>query len=224
MRLFELGASAGLNLQLDRYRLRSRRRCGRAGRVARSLLKPEWKGPPPPGATVRIVGRAGVDLNPVDPAAATTSGCSLMSGPTSRERLAPARGGARHRRGAIRRAVEQGDAADWLEAKLAVEPEPGVCRVVMHSVAFQYFPAEAQAADQARLIEAAGARAQRGRAAGLAAASRSWPADAAFSLRLRTWPGEDALLAWTHPHGSSWMVIDVPILRIVIIASAPARR
>jgi hypothetical protein len=28
-------------------------------------------------------------------------------------------------------------------------------------------------------------------------------ADEQFSLRLRTWPGDDRLLAWAHPHVSS---------------------
>jgi hypothetical protein len=29
------------------------------------------------------------------------------------------------------------------------------------------------------------------------------PEDAKPSVRLRTWPGDERLLAWAHPHGSS---------------------
>jgi len=66
MRLLELGASAGLNLQLDRYTYR-------LGGVAAGppdspvRVTPEWKGAPPPQGDVRIAARAGVDLQPLDP-------------------------------------------------------------------------------------------------------------------------------------------------------------
>ena len=64
--------------------------------------------------------------------------------------------------------VDKADAADWIEASLALAPEPGVTRVVMHSVAFQYFgPASAGAG---RAPYRGGRRSRRrGRAAGLAA-------------------------------------------------------
>jgi hypothetical protein len=69
LRLFELGASAGLNLQLDRYGYRL------GGIVAGCehsplRLEPEWRGPPPPEARPEISGRLGVDLDPVDPVSA----------------------------------------------------------------------------------------------------------------------------------------------------------
>jgi hypothetical protein len=66
-------------------------------------------------------------------------------------------------------------------------------------VAFHYFP-EGTRRRVAAHIEAAGARAT-------AAGPLAWlryeeqPGDGNFSLRLRTWPGEEQLLAWTHPHG-----------------------
>ena len=197
LRLFELGASAGLNLQLDRYRYDlGGRATGQAGSPL--LLKPDWKGKSPPDAPIGIAGRAGVDLNPVDPVAARERLLAYVW-PDQVKRL-------RQLEAALDLAaddpppVEAGDAADWLEATLSVEPEAGVCRVVMHSVAFQYFPAETQQRIKARLVEA-GARASE-------VAPLAWlrleklAADAQFSLRLRTWPGDGALLAWSHPHGS----------------------
>jgi hypothetical protein len=67
-------------------------------------------------------------------------------------------------------------------------------------VAFQYFRPEVQQRISARLEEA-------GRKASVDAPV-AWlrleklREDEHFSLRLRTWPGEDELLAWSHPHGS----------------------
>jgi hypothetical protein len=84
---------------------------------------------------------------------------------------------------------------------LSLAPERGATRVVMHSVAFHYF-AETTQRRVAAHIEAAGSAAR-------ADAPLAWlryeqqPGDAHFSLRLRTWPGEDRLLARTHPHGRS---------------------
>ena len=68
--LSEVGASAGLNLQWDRYRY------DLGGHVfgppdSPVLIAPEWRGNPPPDADIMVAARAGCDLNPVraaDPA------------------------------------------------------------------------------------------------------------------------------------------------------------
>jgi hypothetical protein len=71
----------------------------------------------------------------------------------------------------------------------------------MHSVTFQYFNADSQQRVTTH-IEAAGAQAS-------ASAPLAWlryeldPEAGRPSLRLRSWPGGEALLAWTHPHGRS---------------------
>jgi hypothetical protein len=203
LRLYELGASAGLNLELDKYGYD----LGglRAGDPASPLqLKPDWTGPAPPDAHVRIAGGAGVDLNPVDPRADRERLVAYVWAEQA-ERLA-------HLEAALALAaaepprLDRGDAADWLETALGLAPEPRVTRLVMHSVAFHYFP-EATKARVAAHIEAAGAAAR-------ADAPLAWlryeeqPGDGHFSLRLRSWPGEDELLAWTHPHGKSvsWLM------------------
>ncbi len=202
MELLELGASAGLNLLLDRYGYE----LGgvRAGDPGSPLqLRPEWTGAPPPGAPVRVVRRRGVDLNPLDP---RSDGERLLAyvWPDQAGRLARLEAAL-----AIAREeppeVERADAADWLEARLREpgEPgEPGATRVVLHSIAFQYFPEESKARIAAG-IEAAGA-------AATAASPLAWlryefeDGDEA-TLRLRTWPdGGDRLLALCHPHGK-WM-------------------
>ncbi len=198
LRLYELGASAGLNLILDRYGYD----LGgvEAGEPMSGVqLRPQWQGPPPPSAPVAVIGRRGTDLNP---ARLPEEGERLLAyvWPDQPERVARLEAAL-----AIAAAhppeVDRAGAADWLEAKLALGREPGVSRVVMHSVAFQYF----DAASQERVtghIEATGKRAS-------PAAPLAWlryeldQAAGRPSLRLRTWPGDEQLLAWTHPHGRS---------------------
>jgi hypothetical protein len=121
--LLELGASAGLNLMLDRYGYD----LGglRAGDPASPLqLKPEWKGPAPPSAIVKVARRRGVDLNPLDP---RRDGDRLLAyvWPDQARRLAQLEA-------ALALAaedppeVEPGDAADWTEAHPGRAPLGGV--------------------------------------------------------------------------------------------------
>jgi hypothetical protein len=195
--LLELGASAGLNLQLDRYGYDLGGTT--AGDAASPLqLKPDWKGHPPPRSPVRIAARGGVDLNPVDPRAARERLLAYVW-PDQAQRLAQLAAALAIAERDVP-PVAAGDAADWIDARLTVAPKPGICRVVLHSVAFQYFRPEVQQRISARLEEA-------GRKASVEAPV-AWlrleklREDEHFSLRLRTWPGEDELLAWSHPHGS----------------------
>lgn len=196
LHLLELGASAGLNLLLDRYLYD----LGglEVGDVTSPLcLRPKWEGPPPRPAEVRVARRRGVDLQPA------TDPKRLLAyvWPDQTQRLAQAKTAVRLLE-VERPPVDRGDAAEWIEKQLAMPPMPGAARAVMHSVAYQYFPAETQARVTAA-IEAAGAR-----------EPLAWlrmenlPEDGRFSLRLKLWPGgEDRLLAWTHPHGRevSWL-------------------
>jgi hypothetical protein len=207
MRLFELGASGGLNLLLDRY---GHDLGGvRAGDAASRLqLKPAWTGPPPPRADVRIAARAGVDLDPVD---LTQDGERLLAfvWADMHERIARLEAAL-----AVAAAdpprVEKADAADWLERILPAAPADGAVRVVYHSVAYQYFPAPVQQRIE-YLMHRLGAEAT-------AAAPLAWlryeqqPGEPIQSLRLRTWPGEDRHLAWAHPHGAQveWVAMRHP--------------
>jgi len=196
--LYELGASAGLNLQLDRYHY-DLGGLAAGDPASPILLRPEWTGPPPPAAAIRIAGRAGTDLNPV----ALPEGREHLIAyvwPDQAERLARLQA-ALALASAAPPPVDRADAADWIETKLALAAEPGMARVVMHSVAFHYFP-ESTKRRVAAHIEAAGARATLdGPLAWLRYEEQ--PGDGRFSLRLRLWPGEEQLLAWTHPHGRS---------------------
>jgi len=150
--LSELGASAGLNLSLDRFALA----VGGVGGVVHGpadspvRLAPRWTGPVPAPRPIRVADRAGVDLNPLDPAEHALRLCAFLW-PDQPERLALTRGAI-----ALCTAVpERGDAARWLTARLAT-PRPGRLHVVYHSIAWQYFPPATQATARAAL-EAAGA-------------------------------------------------------------------
>lgn len=201
--LFELGASAGLNLNLDRYAFDlGGVEAGEPGSAVR--LAPGWTGGPPPAARVVVTARRGVDLDPLDPAdpaAAERLTAFVWADQRDRlDRLEAALAIAReHPPG-----VERGDAADWLERALD-GPKAGVCRVVMHTIAFQYFPPQSQAKVRAH-VEAVGARARADAplawltyeaAAAPDAEGRRWA-----ELSLTIWPGgETRVPARGHPHG-----------------------
>lgn len=198
LRLYELGASAGLNLLLDRYGYE----LGGlpVGDPASGVqLRPDWEGPSPPAAPVSVIGRRGTDLNP---ARLPGEGSRLLAyvWPDQPERLQRLEA-ALTIAAAVPPEVDRAGAADWLDARLALESEPGIVRVVMHSIAFQYFDTDSQKRVAAR-IEAAGKRASSG-------APLAWlryeqePKTGKPSLRLRTWPGGEELLARAHPHGRS---------------------
>lgn len=128
LRLLELGASAGLNLNFDHYHLGPARQG-----VA---LTPDWRGTVPK-AMVQVRSRRGVDLNPLDPNrdalrlmaycwADQTARMSRLRGALDIARTDPP-------------PVDRGDAGEWLVGQLDA-PAPGVVTMVFHTVAAQYFP------------------------------------------------------------------------------------
>lgn len=199
--LLEIGSSAGLNLLIGRYRFDlGGVRPGPADSLVE--IKPEWRGPPPPDAPVEIVSAHGVDIQPLD-----------LSGERDAERLQAycwvenvERQARLEKTIAMVRAegvdLVQGDAADWVEARL-VEPQPaGVTRVLMHSVVWQYLPD----ATQRRIADAmlaAGARAtpERPLAWVMMEPNRDLHR---HEVRVRGWPGDTPmeLVALTHAHGT----------------------
>jgi hypothetical protein len=157
--MLELGASAGLNLNWDRY----------------AYAHPPWKresvigpmmptridGAPPEWLDIAIASRAACDQNPLDPA--NPEDCLRLrayvwADQTARlERLNAAMELARETRAKVQKA----DAAAWVSARLAGD-QPGGTTVVYHSVFFQYPPIEVREAIAASL-EDAGARTRAGR-------------------------------------------------------------
>ncbi|MCC5983284.1 MAG: DUF2332 family protein [Rhodobacteraceae bacterium] len=136
--LSELGASAGLNLRWDAYALQLQgARFGPAD--APVTLRPDWTGPLPPATAPRVIDRAGVDLNPLDPQRDRLRILSYVWADQS-ARLARMRA-ALDLAAAMPTERARGDAAAWLETRLRTPP-PGALHLVFHTVAWQYFPPE----------------------------------------------------------------------------------
>lgn len=181
--LMELGASAGLNLRCDQFYVQ-------AGDVAfgpaasEVKIAPEWHGPVPAPVALDVAGRAGVDLNPINPA--TDIGKARLLAylwPDQPDRIS-------RTEAAIELAqrfpaqMVQDDAIAWLEP--ALRPGAGVARVVYHTVAWQYFPPKVQAAGE-QILAKAGAEATSD--APLARISMEADGGQGASLRVTLWPG-----------------------------------
>lgn len=198
--LIELGSSAGLNLNLARYRYDLG---GVSAGPADSAVHvaPEWRGAPAPDRRVDVVAAEGVDLHPLDPNDAAT--CERLMAyvfadqPARAARLAAALDVARRHPPRITRA----DATEWLARRLGAAQPAGRWRVIFHSMVAQYVgAAERQALE--RSIAAAGARADARRP--LARIAFEWNAGrTAVELRLTCWPGGGTrVLAICHPYGA----------------------
>jgi hypothetical protein len=201
--LSELGASAGLNTIWDRYAVElPGRRLGPAD--APLTLTPEWRGPLPPTAEVRVADRAAVDLAPVDaadPAARLRLMAYLWPDQPHRRRLTEAALAARPP------LPDSGGAADWLGSRLDTR-HPGHLHLIFHTVAWQYFPPEEQFRAR-NLIEAAGTRATPDAPLawlGLEADGRQPGA----GLCLRLWPGNRTILLGRADFHGRWIDWQAP--------------
>ncbi|APX10868.1 DUF2332 domain-containing protein [Tateyamaria omphalii] len=148
--LSELGASGGLNLMWDHFALATpTRRFGPEDAVL--TLNPNWTGKAPPQGCPQVMERSGVDLNPLN-LSDNTDRMALLSYLWADQ---PHRVELTHAATSVLTAkVDRGDAIDWLEHRLTTAPK-GHMHMIQHTVAWQYFPAEAQARGTA-MIEAAG--------------------------------------------------------------------
>lgn len=176
--LLELGASAGLNLRCDRFLLKLPG-CSLGDATSRVVLEPEWTGPMPPVVLPRIVRRAGVDLSPLDP-----------TRPQDRLRLlayiwADQPDRLERTRAAIDLAqtvpaeIATGDAGQWLAREVS-RPSEGHLRVVLHTVAWQYFPAATRLAAEKAMNSAGGA---------LARIGMEYDGGKGAGVTVTTWPG-----------------------------------
>jgi hypothetical protein len=202
LRLFELGTSAGLNLNLDRfgYRLGDVVTGDPASAVQ---LAPAWTGPAPPASSVAVLTRRGVDINPLDVSdTAVAERLIAYVWPDQSDRVARASAAI-----ALAQAwpppIDRADAADWVEDLVTLEA--GSTAVVMHSIAWQYFPA----ASQQRIAAHLAALGSNASADSPLAWLRYEMDDAAAAelptLRLTLWQGgepSERLLARAHPHGA----------------------
>ncbi len=201
--ILEIGSSAGLNLLIDRYRFDLG---GATLGPANSLvtIAPEWRGPRPELPPIEIVSTRGCDVAPLDATdPAVAARLSAYVWPEKPERLTRLRSAVTMlREQGVR--LDQADAADWIEARLA-EPQPtGVTRVLMHSVVWQYLP-EPVAERIRAAMQAAGERATPERPLAWVAMEPDRAA-AEQVVAVRSWPGHDAweVVATAHAH-AAWV-------------------
>lgn len=204
--LLELGASAGLNLNLDRFRFDlGKRTIGPNDSSVR--IAPLWTGGDPPDARPVIIARAAVDQQPVnvsDAAAAERLIAYVWADQKERiTRLEAAIEIARR----FPPPVVAADAGAWLKQQLQRPQSVNVVRIVMHSVFWQYVPrATRQQLHDA--IQQAGANATTTRPFGWLKFEPG-PQLYTMELKLRLWPsGDDFHLANCHSHGSAidWLL------------------
>ena len=208
--LTEIGASAGVNTMLDRYRFDLG---GVAIGPADSPMRivPEWRGPPPPAGPLTIAGIAGCDIAPVDladPAAALRLKAYVWPDAGARmARLDTAIALAAERRPDL----VQMDAGRFVAERLARPQQPGTTRALFHTVMWQYLPQATRAAITAAM-ERAGAQASAERPLAWLRLETN-RATFRHELTVRWWggPGSGAAdwvqLGEAHPHGAwiTWL-------------------
>jgi hypothetical protein len=195
IRLVEVGASAGLNLRADHFRVSGDTGSWGDPRSA-VVLSHAWQGPPPPEGRIEIVERIGADLAPIDPA--TADGRLRLTAyvwPDQAERLARLRG-ALDIAGRVPAELRSESATDTVAS---TELRPGTWTVLWHSIFRQYL-SEAQRAELAAGVSRLGAAAT--------ATSRfaylylEQSRTGGCPVTLTTWPGGvRKVLGAASPHG-----------------------
>ncbi len=204
--LIEIGASAGINTMMARYGYDlGGVKAGPQG--AAMQIVPEWRGWPPPAYPVEIVSVKGCDIAPVD----------LTDGAQAQRLKAYVWADATERMArmdvAIALASEekpdlvQMDAAEFVRQLLAAEQEPGVTRVLFHTVMWQYLPEPTRQAIR-DMMNAAGALATPEKPLAWIQLETN-RTTFRHELTVEYWPdgGELVQLAQAHPHGAwvEWM-------------------
>lgn len=209
----EIGASAGVNTMIERYRYDLG---GVTAGPADSPMRiaPEWRGPPPPANEVEIVAIRGCDVAPVDlsdPAEALRLKAYVW--PDAAERMVRIEAAARL---AAERPplLERKDAGTFVEERLAAPQEPGVTRILYHSIVWQYL-LESTRRGITAVMERAGEQATAGKPLAWVRLETN-RATFRHELTVRYWPGggEPVMLAEAHPHGAwvEWLGATRPAL------------
>ncbi|MEO0448975.1 MAG: DUF2332 domain-containing protein [Pseudomonadota bacterium] len=192
LHLLEMGASAGLNQNWDRFNYETAK--WTRGGDSHVTVRSDWRAPVPDhlDATLRIETRAACDLKPIDlsdPEQVLRLKCYTWA--DQAERLTRLDAAIRLAQDCGTR-VEQADAVEWIADHLANRPKTGVT-VIYHS-AFLIYPPREVIAQIMQIIREAGTNAT-------AAAPLAWlsyESEALFGgdrtspkmrARLETWPG-----------------------------------
>ncbi|MGZ3171684.1 MAG: DUF2332 domain-containing protein [Croceibacterium sp.] len=199
--LNEIGASAGVNTMMARYRY-DLGGVTVGPSLSRMKIAPDWRGRPPPDGKVEIVAARGCDQSPVDlndPEQALRLKAYVWPDATQRmaridtaiamaERMPPE--------------LVRMDAGEFVRERLAQPQEEGVTRVLFHSIVWQYLPEPTQQSITAGMEEA-GEKATASRPLAWIALETNRETFK-HELRIRYWPGgeEPVKLAEAHPHGA----------------------
>ncbi|GJO53007.1 hypothetical protein DAVIS_01635 [Mycobacterium marinum] len=199
VRLFEIGASAGLNLRADRYHYRY------AGMTWGPIDSPvtiedAWRGELPPALALQIVERHGYDIAPID-ICGTDGEMTVLSyvWPDQHARMKRLRGAIAVARD-VPAQLERKTAADGV-AGLTLQDE--TLTVLWHSITWQYLAAQERAAIRDRVAELGAQAGPRSPFAHLTLEpARDEGGRLKFLVRLASWPsGEARVLGQCHPHG-----------------------
>ena len=186
LRILELGSSAGLNLNWDRYRYEGNGWDVGPGDSRVQISGAIESAPPSHSSEILVIERRGCDATPLDPVDPDTRvalrSCVWADHLQRLDPLDAALDVAREHPPPVDRA----DACDWLESKLTQRAH-GIATVVFHSILWQYLD-DAHRTRLRTLLAGAGSEAS---ADSPLAWLRMEPAGELASVTLTTWPGGD---------------------------------
>lgn len=185
IKLSEMGASGGLNLQFDSFQLSANG--ATFGPDSDILLAPDWQGPSPAPTDIAITDRRGVDLHPVN-AGAPEGRLKLLAylWPDQPERLA-------RTKAALNRPLAQVDKAPadtWLPKRLT--HQPNTIHMIYTTIAWQYFSQKAKDRITAAIQEAGANATETAPLAWFSMETDNSGENGAL-MRLRLWPGDVTL-------------------------------
>lgn len=194
--LFEVGASAGLNLRWDHYRYEAEGfSWGEADSPVR--LRFQIKGEPSRSPEISVAERRGCDRLPLDPTS-EDGRLTLLSflWPDQKHRLERVKA-ALDLAAKVPVQVDRAEAAEWIGAQLAKRRE-GFVSVICHSIVMQYLDGRERQEFETRVREAG----ERADSAAPVAWLRMEPAGEWADVSLTVWPdGEDRVTARASYHG-----------------------
>lgn len=198
----EVGASAGLNLNWDRFAYRTQS-WSRDGAANAPVIDTDWRGNALNVRALDVATRAGCDVHPLDVRdAAQRLRLKSYIWPDQPERVARFERAADLAIAHDVRAV-QADAGAWLEAQLAGAPPEGVT-IIYHSVAWQYFSKETDARARTAIATFAAQATPQRRVAWVRFEHDKflgYPGDD-YTVDLAMWPGDGTprVIAKVDPH------------------------
>ena len=202
LRTFEIGASAGLNLNWDLFFYLLGETASEGDPDSPVVIDGVWEGPLPPRGPIEVLSRRGCDIAPIDvadPAAALRLQAYCWA--DQELRLVRLRGAITLRRAHPDHApLDRADAADWVETHIS--PRTGCVTVLCHSIMWAYLPSAVQNRITAHM-EAVGRAATPEAPIAWLSFEQGAQMKARPDITLRLWPQAPGprILGECHPHG-----------------------